>query len=113
MAPHDRHLTIRAASNDAGAIELSVSDRGVGIGAERVEEIFEPFVTTKESGLGLGLAICRSIVSAHGGKLWAVNNADQGATFILMLNPADAGVRIDGAVNLPSPAEGVRSTGTR
>ena len=113
MAPHDRKLTIRAVSNPDGGIELSVSDRGVGIGAERLENIFEPFVTTKESGLGLGLAICRSIVSAHGGKLWAVNNADQGATFVLMLNPADASVKADGAVTISTPGEGVRSTGTR
>jgi len=89
MPPHDRRLTIRATSNSDGAIELSVKDCGIGIGPARLEQIFEPFVTTKEDGLGLGLAICRSIVAAHGGRLWAVNNEDRGATFMMLLHPAD------------------------
>jgi PAS domain S-box-containing protein len=113
MPPHDRQLTIGAICNSDGAIELSVSDRGVGVGPERLEEIFEPFVTTKDSGLGLGLAICRSIVSAHGGRLWAVNNADQGATFVMMLSPADAGVRIEDSLGLRPLGESISSTGTR
>jgi signal transduction histidine kinase len=46
-----------------------------------VGRIFEPFFTTKTQGLGLGLAVCRTIISAHGGKLWATNNAERGATF--------------------------------
>jgi signal transduction histidine kinase len=66
-----------------------VRDCGIGIGLARLEQIFEPFVTTKEDGLGLGLAICRSIVAAHGGRLWAVNNEDRGATFMMLLHPAD------------------------
>ncbi|HEV7388482.1 MAG TPA: ATP-binding protein, partial [Gemmatimonadaceae bacterium] len=47
--------------------------------------IFEPFVTTKRDGLGLGLSICRSIVVAHGGRMWAVNNPERGATFVVSL----------------------------
>jgi PAS domain S-box-containing protein len=58
-----------------------VSDRGVGIDALRVEQIFKPFHTTKSSGMGMGLAISRSIIEAHGGKLWAEPNPDRGATF--------------------------------
>ena len=113
MPPNDRKLTIGAICNSDGAVELSVSDRGVGVGPERLEEIFEPFVTTKDSGLGLGLAICRSIVSAHGGRLWAVNNADQGATFLMMLSPADGGVRIENPMALRPLGDNISSTGTR
>jgi C4-dicarboxylate-specific signal transduction histidine kinase len=61
-------------------VELMVADHGPGIAAERLEHIFEPFYTTKASGLGLGLAVCRSIMQAHGGRLWAANSA-HGAVF--------------------------------
>jgi len=107
MPPHDRRLEISGAYNADGAIELSVRDHGVGIDPVRLEQIFEPFVTTKETGLGLGLAICRSIVSAHGGRLWAVNNADQGATFMLMLAPADSGATISGSADHPTSFSGL------
>ena len=63
-----------------GHVEITVSDRGTGIPPADLERIFDPFVTTKAQGIGLGLAICRSIVDAHGGRLWATNNADVGAT---------------------------------
>jgi PAS domain S-box-containing protein len=76
----DRRLLVRTQRNAQGHIEISVADRGAGIPAADLERIFEPFVSTKSQGLGLGLAICRSIVEAHGGRLWASNNADAGAT---------------------------------
>jgi PAS domain S-box-containing protein len=110
MPPHDRRLTISADYNAAGAIELSVIDRGIGVDPDRLEQIFEPFVTTKETGLGLGLAICRSIVSAHGGRLWAVNNVDQGATFMLMMAPADSGITIPNSAEFPISAPNVTSS---
>ncbi len=62
-------------------VQVAVSDTGPGIGDGTTNRIFEPFFTTKESGLGMGLAISRSIVDAHGGRLWAVNNKNGGATF--------------------------------
>jgi signal transduction histidine kinase len=57
-----------------------VTDRGCGIAEAHLERIFEPYVTTKSGGLGLGLAVCRSIIASHGGRLWAANNPEGGAT---------------------------------
>jgi two-component system sensor kinase FixL len=76
----DNRLAIRTNENANGSVEVSVADQGAGIPLTDLERIFEPFVTTKPHGLGLGLAICRSIVEAHGGRLWATNNVDRGAT---------------------------------
>jgi len=83
-----RLLTISTSMTPDGWVELAVQDRGTGIPPERLDQIFDAFFTTKASGLGLGLAICRSIVNAHGGRLWAVNNPFGGATFHLALDPA-------------------------
>jgi signal transduction histidine kinase len=60
---------------------VSVIDVGGGVPEEKLEQIFEPFFTTKENGMGLGLSVCRSIITAHHGKLWATNNPDGGAAF--------------------------------
>jgi two-component system sensor kinase FixL len=90
QSPRDRQITIAETLTPRGAVQLSVHDQGPGVAEERLELIFEPFVTTKEAGLGLGLAICRSIVTAHGGRLWAVNAPDGGATFIMELDPIEA-----------------------
>jgi two-component system sensor kinase FixL len=76
----DRRLLAQTRTTADGGVEVSVADRGSGIPLADLERIFEPFMTTKLQGLGLGLAICRSIVEAHGGRLWATNNADRGAT---------------------------------
>ena len=76
----DRVLRIVTETCD-GYARLSIVDRGRGIPEATLERIFEPFVTSKEDGLGLGLAICRSIMRAHGGRLWASNNPGDGATF--------------------------------
>jgi PAS domain S-box-containing protein len=84
--PSDRAMLIKTAGVN-GDVVISVVDNGSGIPAESVEKLFEPFFTTKAQGLGLGLAICRSIVVAHGGGLSAINNRDRGATFQLSLPP--------------------------
>jgi two-component system, LuxR family, sensor kinase FixL len=81
-------VVVRRAAD--GAAELRVSDRGPGIPTQRMERVFEPFVTSKPDGLGLGLSICRSIVRAHGGRLWAANALEGGATFYLILPAAPA-----------------------
>lgn len=81
----DRRLTLSAHTDDNENVIVSVADRGTGIAKGRLEKVFEPFVTTKSGGLGLGLAICRSIVNAHEGRLWAGNNPDHGAVFHLSL----------------------------
>ena len=68
-----------------GFIETAVRDRGPGISSDKLDKIFQPFFTTKGEGLGMGLSICRSIVEAHGGRLWADNNSDRGAAFYFTL----------------------------
>jgi C4-dicarboxylate-specific signal transduction histidine kinase len=80
-APADRIIEIEAAMAEGSQhARLSVLDRGAGIRPQNLESIFEPFFTTKGSGMGVGLAICRSIVRAHDGRIWATNNLDGGAT---------------------------------
>lgn len=77
--PHD--LTFRSEKRDEKEIMISVIDSGPGIAPERLSQIFEPFFSTKPHGTGMGLAICRSIVEAHGGRLWASNADGGGAIF--------------------------------
>lgn len=83
-----RKLLICTQTVGVEVVRMSVADRGPGIPTDRSDKLFEAFYTTKEQGLGLGLSICRSIVLAHGGRLWAHNNQDGGATFHVDL-PAD------------------------
>jgi two-component system, LuxR family, sensor kinase FixL len=78
---NERQVTIRTELGDDHIAIVAVHDRGVGLGGDELEKIFQPFYTTKDNGLGMGLAISRSIVEAHGGRLWAQNNSDRGATF--------------------------------
>jgi PAS domain S-box-containing protein len=76
-----RELVIRSNQDLAQVVFLSVTDCGVGISAEDAERLFNPFFSTKSSGMGMGLSICRSIMEAHGGRLWATANQPHGATF--------------------------------
>jgi signal transduction histidine kinase len=68
---------------DGDVVRIEVCDRGQGIA--HAEKIFDAFFSTKESGMGMGLAVSRSIVESHGGKLWAEGGSDGGATFIFTL----------------------------
>jgi C4-dicarboxylate-specific signal transduction histidine kinase len=80
-----RELAIRSREDEPQQVLLSVTDCGVGISAEDADRLFTPFFTTKSSGMGMGLSICRSIMEAHGGRLWATANVPHGATFQLTL----------------------------
>jgi C4-dicarboxylate-specific signal transduction histidine kinase len=83
--PGNRGLTIATSCDGERFAQVLVSDRGSGIAATVEQRLFQPFVTTKSTGIGLGLSICRSIIEAHGGRLWAANNPDRGATFSVAL----------------------------
>jgi signal transduction histidine kinase len=75
-----RELAIRS-RHETQQVLVSVTDCGVGISAENADRLFNAFFTTKSSGMGMGLSICRSIIEAHGGRLWAAANIPHGATF--------------------------------
>ncbi len=80
-----RILTVRSSMDGPDMVTVSVSDSGPGLAEDRRERVFEPFVTTKKDGLGLGLSICRSIIEEHGGRIWADNNPGGGAAFSFSL----------------------------
>ena len=81
----ERILTIESRRRGFNEVEVVVSDNGPGFPTEILQHLFEPFRTTKPKGLGLGLAICRSIVQAHGGRLLASNNGGKGAKITFTL----------------------------
>jgi signal transduction histidine kinase len=85
VADRPRELTIRSGRHEDGRIFLSVADTGVGLPDAAAERMFTPFFTTKSSGMGMGLSICRSIVEAHEGRLSASRNDGDGATFEFVL----------------------------
>jgi signal transduction histidine kinase len=82
-----REMRINTGGESSNGVLVSVRDLGPGLDPESVDRLFEPFYTTKPKGLGMGLAICRSIVEAHGGRLWATANEPRGAVFQFILAP--------------------------
>jgi PAS domain S-box-containing protein len=85
----ERRLFVRTTTNGQRRVEVSVTDSGVGIPADKFPRLFESFFTTKENGMGLGLAIARSIIDSHQGRIFAENNSDGGATFRFDLPVSD------------------------
>ena len=84
-----RMLTVRTEPEDKGQVRVSVQDSGVGLNEEVMRRLFEPFFTTRAKGMGMGLSISRSIIEAHGGRLWAESNGSGGATFQFTLPSED------------------------
>ena len=80
-----RRLVVRTDAIDESHVLVEVQDSGTGIAVDKLESIFDPFVTSKAEGLGMGLSICRSIIERHGGRISAANNPDRGATFSIVL----------------------------
>ena len=92
MADADaRVLTVRTAEVNPNTVQVSVADTGPGLSEEARRRLFQPFVTTKSTGMGLGLTICQTIISEHGGKLWAEANPGGGTVFHFTLLTAEAG----------------------
>lgn len=85
VADRPRTLTLRSESQDSGHIRVVVQDSGIGLTEEVKRRLFEPFFTTRSKGMGMGLSISRSIIEAHGGRLWAESNGSVGATFQFIL----------------------------
>jgi PAS domain S-box-containing protein len=81
VSDRPRELVIRSQQDESDRVLVTVTDSGVGISTENADRLFNAFFTTKPSGMGMGLSICRSIVEAHGGRLWTTANAPHGATF--------------------------------
>jgi two-component system, LuxR family, sensor kinase FixL len=81
-----RRVLIQARAMNETGVEITVADFGTGIPPEQTEQIFAPFFTTKPSGMGMGLCVSRTIIRAHGGRLWVENNAMGGATFHLAIS---------------------------
>jgi PAS domain S-box-containing protein len=86
-----RELLISTEQTETNGVLVAVRDSGPGIDAKAVQRVFEPFYTTKTQGVGMGLSICRSIINAHGGRLWADANKPRGAVFQFTLPGAEGG----------------------
>ena len=94
--PEDRRIRVSARLDAAAIVEIAVDDAGPGVPADLLAQIFDPFFTTKPSGMGMGLAISRTIVEAHGGRLWGENKQGGGAVFRFTLPIADEATSEEG-----------------
>jgi signal transduction histidine kinase len=89
VTDRERVLRVTSALQDSRSILVSVEDSGTGLDPKYKERIFEPFFTTRSDGMGMGLMFCRSVIEAHGGRLWMTDNEPQGAIFRFTLPSAD------------------------
>ena len=96
----DRMVAVSITLQSRQVVRVAVRDRGPGLPNDRLALVFNPFVTSKPEGLGLGLSISRTIIEMHGGRLWAENNTDQGTTFYFTLPVRDA-VQLDPLQSVP------------
>ena len=85
VADGKRQVLIETWEDDSKGVGVTVTDTGTGLDPKRFDRLFEAFYTTKASGMGMGLAICRSIIESHGGRVWAKPNTPRGATFQFVL----------------------------
>jgi len=96
-------LTVRSGKSDDGQVMLSVSDLGVGLPAEKIDQVFDAFFTTKTQGTGMGLSISRRIIESHGGRLWACTNTGRGATFQFTIPTEVSAFSTSGGGDVHSP----------
>jgi PAS domain S-box-containing protein len=89
VSRQERRVSVTARLDGAQTVEIAVSDTGHGIPADKFPHVFDPFFTTKPNGMGMGLPISRTIIEAHGGRLWVENNHSGGATFRFTLSIAE------------------------
>jgi len=85
-----RELLVRSRQHESAKVLVAVQDSGIGIDRHNLEKIFNAFYTTKSQGMGMGLAISRSIIENHGGRLWAISNDGPGTTFQFTLLKYDS-----------------------
>jgi signal transduction histidine kinase len=93
--PELRKVIIKTERHDTDTVMVSVKDFGTGFDAGVAEMLFKPFFTTRSDGMGMGLAVCRHIIEKHGGRIWAVNGPDHGATFSFTLPSENSGEAIE------------------
>ena len=106
VSPQARVLRVKTAIHDSEGVLVSIEDSGTGVNPEDLDRIFEAFFTTKSEGMGMGLAICRSIIEAHDGRLWASSGVHRGAVFNVLLPTPQNTVKDDwhGGGSLPHSA---------
>jgi PAS domain S-box-containing protein len=102
----EREVAVWAEAIDGDTVRVGVRDGGPGLSGDIKDQVFEPFFTTKPEGIGMGLSISRSIVEAHGGRLWAENNTDGGATFYFTMPIYHADAAASSSVEVVSSTRG-------
>ena len=100
MTDRARVVTIRTQQHGPGQVLVAVQDAGIGVEPANLDQLFRAFYTTKPDGVGIGLSICRSIVEAHGGRVWAERNNGPGMTFQFTIAAC-----VENAISSPASAQ--------